>query len=165
MDHLPLETLPWGWEERPSLPRSERYADLVRRCASDTDPRLELDIAYVNGFLCRHCQRMVGDNISSIEHLSKDAVESPTILDDLHGSSVESFAAAVKQGCFVCCVAQKIYEQSSCLHPYRIRKYLMGPGSIIALSLECSAGISCLTKSNGNVFVCFEMLSKITCPC
>ncbi|CAG9950168.1 unnamed protein product [Clonostachys rosea f. rosea IK726] len=37
----------------------------------------------------------------------------------------------------------------------------MGPGSIIALSLECSAGISCLTKSNGNVFVCFEMLKPI----
>jgi hypothetical protein len=143
--------LPWGWVENPGRKRDERFSDLVRRCTTANDPRLQFETAYVNKPLCSRCKVMIGDNVSSIEHLANLTVDSPTFERVTHGSTLESFADAVRNGCFICCTAFRQFEclrlasggEDGCKHPHILNSYTIGPAADFMLSFKCVPELSC----------------------
>jgi hypothetical protein len=169
MEDLERSCLPWGWTESPGRKRHERFSDLVRRCTTATDPRLQLETAYVNKPLCSHCKVMVGDNVSSIEHLANLTVESPTFQQIAHGSTLETFADALRDGCFICCTAFRQFERlrmasggkDSSRHPHMPSCYAIGPVANITMSFKCVPEFSCLPQElRGEIPLSLEVMCE-----
>jgi hypothetical protein len=165
--NLEPKKLPWGWEKGFTPQGDTFYIDHVRQTTTRTDPRSLLNVAYINGLLCDHCQAMIGDNMAKIEGITKKKGIGIYLFFQPHGSTLQDFTKAVLEGCFICCVVaaeirkQKLQQNSLNLadHQLCIDNYFIGTGTI-TFTLKCSSGPDCSLMHAQEIGVSLETLGK-----